>query len=67
MNSHEENVLQEQLEALDNLIRSGHIRASCPACGVLLTSIHENECTICKSRIDTGKISLKIIDWSEAS
>jgi uncharacterized protein (UPF0212 family) len=54
-------------EDLDNMIRDGYVRASCPKCSATLESITLTKCPICNKEIDSGSILINLIDWSKAN
>jgi Fe-S oxidoreductase len=58
---------KENLKSIENLIKKGKVRATCPICSNMLESVYKKKCDICNQKVIIDEIKLSYIDWSKAN
>jgi hypothetical protein len=57
----------EDLDELNEMIESGEVKALCPNCFIFISSVYDDICMVCKSKIDSDEMIIEFVDWEQSN
>lgn len=57
----------EDLDELNDMIHSGEVKALCPNCFIFISSVYDDICMVCKSKIDSDEVIVEFVDWEQSN